>query len=512
MNVYSLFLNRARAWPARTALVQSDQAIRYDELAQRAERTARALAAQGLRAGDRVALLSENRIEYVELLLGAAALGVIVACQNWRQSPDELRHCITLVKPQFVIGSARFSALLADARVPALVSGEVPVLNLDEGQAAWLQRGDAAPAPALGQADPEAGLFILYTSGTTGLPKGALISHRACIARSCIAALDQLLVPGDAFIAWTPMFHMLATDSTLTTLLGGGTVFILDGLDLPAIRHLVQTERIGHLVVIPGMVDKAIEAFRAPGFTVKGVRGVGCMADLVPPAQIEAITRRVQAPFLNSFGSTETGAAPASAGLLAAGQPVQDLAKRQSALCLIRLVDDEGHEVGIDQPGEMQVSGPGLFSGYCDYQAHADGGARLRAGDWFAMGDMFTRSADGLLHYVDRKKYLIKSGGENIYPAEIERVLTALPGVADAVVIRQPDAQWGEVPVAYVVAAEPGLDAATVIARCRGRIAGYKLPKEVVFVRADELPRNSTGKVQRNLLEAAHARRRATAA
>ena len=217
----------------------------------------------------------------------------------------------------------------------------------------------------------------------------------------------------------------------------------------------------------------------------------------------------MQAPFLNSFGSTETGSAPASAGLLAPGQPLGDLSKRQSSLCLIRLVDDEGSEVGPDQPGEMQVSGPGLFSGYCDYQADADGGARLRAGDWFAMGDMFTRSADGLLHYVDRKKYLIKSGGENIYPAEIERVLTALPGVADAVVIRQSDARWGEVPVAYVVAADATLDADGVIARCRGQIAAYKLPKEVVFVRADELPRNSTGKVQRNLLEAAHAQRRA---
>ncbi|MDA7416008.1 class I adenylate-forming enzyme family protein [Xenophilus arseniciresistens] len=509
MNVYTLFLNRARAWPARVALVHEGRPMRYDELARSAGRTARALAAQGLRPGDRVALLSENRAEYVQLLLGAAALGVIVACQNWRQSPTELRHCITLVRPQLVICSARFAPLLADARVDALVNGEVPVLNLDQGHEAWLQQGQRAGDVPLGQADAEAGLFILYTSGTTGLPKGALISHRASMARACIAALDQLLVPGDAFIAWTPMFHMLATDSTLTTLLGGGTVFILDGLDLPALRHLVQTERIGHLVVIPGMVDKAIEAFSAPGFSVKGVRGVGCMADLVPPAQIEAITRLVQAPFLNSFGATETGSAPASAGLLAPGQPVHDLSKRQSSLCLIRLVDDEGSEVGPDQPGEMQVSGPGLFSGYCDYQAHADGGARLRQGDWFAMGDMFTRSADGLLHYVDRKKYLIKSGGENIYPAEIERVLGTLPGVADAVVIRQPDAQWGEVPVAYVVAADPALDAATLIARCRGQIAGYKLPREVVFVRADELPRNATGKVQRNLLEAAHARRRA---
>jgi fatty-acyl-CoA synthase len=508
MNVYSLFLNRARACPARTALVYRDQAIRYDELVARVERTARALAAQGLRAGDRVALLSENRVEYVELLLAAAALGVIVACQNWRQSPSELRHCVTLVKPQAVITSERFAPLLADAAVDAVARGEAPVLTLGADYDAWRERGQAVPAPTLGAADPESGLFILYTSGTTGLPKGALISHRATVARSCMGAMDHARVDGDAFIAWTPMFHMLATDSTLATLLGGGKVFILDGLDWAAIRHAAQTEPIGHLVVIPGMVEQAVQAFSEPGFQFKGVRRVGCMADLVPPAQIEAITRLTRAPFVNSFGSTETGSAPASAGLLAPGEPVGDLSKRQSSLCLIRLVDDDGREVGVDQPGEMQVSGPSLFSGYCNYHEHADGGARLRQSDWFAMGDMFTRSADGLLHYVDRKKYLIKSGGENIYPAEIERVLTALPGVADAVVIRQPDAHWGEVPVAYVVAADASLDAAAVIERCRGQIASYKLPKEVVFVRAEELPRNSTGKVQRNLLEATHARRR----
>ena len=502
MNVYALFSNRARAWPARIALVHQGQSIRYDELAQRVERTARAIAQSGLRAGDRICLLSENRLEYVELLLAAGALGVIVACQNWRQSPAELRHCITLVQPQLLIVSPRFSALLAEAAI----EDAAPVLLLGPTYTQWLQRGEAGPAPALGQADAESGLFILYTSGTTGLPKGALISHRATVARSAIAALDRLQLPGDAFIAWTPMFHMLATDSTLTALLGGGTVFVLDGLDMPAIAELVRTTRMGHLVVIPGMVEQAITAFSAPGFTVAGVRGVGVMADLVPPGQIADITRLLNAPYLNSFGSTETGSAPASANMVAPYSPIGNLAKTQSSLCLTRLVDDEGHEVGIDQPGEMQVSGPSLFSGYWGVE-----GTTVRPGDWFAMGDMFTRDAEGRLHYVDRKKYLIKSGGENIYPAEIERVLTAQPGIADAVVIRQPDPKWGEVPVAYVVSTDAGLDAATVIARCRGHIASYKLPKEVVFVQAQELPRNSTGKVQRNLLEERHARQRSAA-
>ena len=221
------------------------------------------------------------------------------------------------------------------------------------------------------------------------------------------------------------------------------------------------------------------------------------MADLLPRQQIAELTRLLGAPYLNSFGATETGLPPASGALLAPGVVPRTLSKRISLGCRVRLVDAEGHEVGIDQPGEMTLRGPTLFSGY--WNAEATNTHDFRGG-WFHMGDMFVRHADGSLDFVDRLKYLIKSGGENIYPAEIERVLLAHPAVADAAVVRQRDARWGEVPVAFVALRAP-LDSETLAAWCRERLAHYKLPREFRIVDFDALPRSSTGKIQRHEIE-----------
>jgi fatty-acyl-CoA synthase len=164
----------------------------------------------------------------------------------------------------------------------------------------------------------------------------------------------------------------------------------------------------------------------------------------------------------------------------------------------VRLVDAEERDVPPEVPGEMTLRGPTLFSGY--WGADAVNAQDFRGG-WFHMGDLFVRHADGTLDFVDRLKYLIKSGGENIYPAEIERVLLAHPAVRDAAVVRKRDARWGEVPVAFVALHDAGADAARLLDWCRGRLAGYKLPKEIRFVDAAALPRSSTGKIQRHEIE-----------
>jgi len=175
----------------------------------------------------------------------------------------------------------------------------------------------------------------------------------------------------------------------------------------------------------------------------------------------------------------------------------QNLSKRVSGFCRVRLVDAEGREVGIDEPGEMTLRGPTLFSGY--WNADASNAQDLRGG-WFHMGDVFVRHADGTLDFVDRLKYLIKSGGENIYPAEIERVLLSHPAVADGAVVRKADARWGEVPVAFV-ALRSALDSEALVAWCRERLAHYKLPREFRIVDLEALPRSSTGKIQRHEIE-----------
>ena len=225
---------------------------------------------------------------------------------------------------------------------------------------------------------------------------------------------------------------------------------------------------------MPGMIEPLIDGLKRNRPRIRSVRMVGAMADLVPLQQIAELTRLIGAPYLNSFGATETGLAPASGVLLAPGVVPESLAKRESGFCRIRLVDADDRDVPVGVPGELAIRGPTLFSGYWD--APEVNAIDFRGG-WFHMGDLFVRQADGSLNFVDRAKYLIKSGGENIYPAEIERVLLAHEAVLDAAVVRRSDAQWGEVPLAFV-ALKPGAaaDAQAQMQWCRSHMIGTGRP------------------------------------
>jgi len=219
----------------------------------------------------------------------------------------------------------------------------------------------------------------------------------------------------------------------------------------------------------------------------------------VPPHQLAEITAALDAPYANTFGATETGLPPGTADLVPVGVAPADLAKRQSSFCEVRLVDADDREVPDGEPGECAIRGPTVFSGY--WRAPEVNALDFRGG-WFHMGDVFARRPDGRLAFVDRAKYMIKSGGENIYPAEIERVLLADPRVHDAIVVRRPDPRWGEVPVAVVARGDEALTAADLHARCRTALAGYKQPKAIHFVAFERLPRSTTGKIQRHEVEA----------
>ena len=457
----------------------------------RVNRLAHTLEALGVARGARVAILSENRTEYVELEFACAKIGAIACALNWRLADPELAHCIRLVAPALVVVSPRFASALE--RIDHSVSR---VLSLGAPYEAALAA--AATTEPDRDVDPEDGLLVLYTSGTTGLPKGALISHRAEVARMHVAREELGLTPGDGFIAWPPMFHMASSDQMIACLCTGAHVFVVDGFDLETIVSLIARHQLWWLIVLPGTVDRFCAAIVASGVTPKGIKRIGAMADLVPPQQIAEITALLQAPFANTFGATETGLPPASAGLLPIGQIPASLAKTVNALCEIRLVDADDRDVPEGEAGELVIRGPTLFSGYWNAPQAT---AHDFRGGWFHMGDAFRRHPDGTLSFADRVKYLIKTGGENVYPAEIERVLLADPRVTEAVVVRKPDAQWGEVPIAFVARSDEALTADVLLALCRAQLAGYKRPKEIHFVPFDRFPRSTTGKVQRGEVE-----------
>ena len=205
---------------------------------------------------------------------------------------------------------------------------------------------------------------MLYTSGTTGMPKGAVISHRAMVARTLISALDRPFAQDDAYLAWTPMFHMGSTDYVYSTLLRGGKVIVLDGFQADAMAEIIGTERLGWLHLNSAVIDRVIAQVKSAAIRPKGMKVVGVMADLVPRLQIAELTTLLNAPYANTFGSTETGPVPASKGVIGIGVVPERLSKVQSSLCEIRLVDEHDRDVPDGEPGEVLVRGPSLFSGY----------------------------------------------------------------------------------------------------------------------------------------------------
>lgn len=493
LTVAELVMAQAARAPHRLALDDGKRAMTYRELRDRTNRLANHLSGLRIGRGDRIAILSENRTEYLEVALAAAILGAILCTQNWRLAQPELGHCIGLVAPALVIVSTRFESAFR----AAAPQSDLPLIVFGADYEGRLGGSDDAPAKSVAQ--PEDGYLMLYTSGTTGLPKGALISHRAEMARLQISQIDLGLKPGDGFAAWAPMFHMVSLEHALHVLALGGKVFVVDGADIARLTSLIANEEQWWLVLIPGMIEPLIEAVRSQGVVPKGLRLVGALADLIPIALIVETMRLLRAPYLNSFGSTETGMLPACGTQFQPGQQPESTAKQHNSLYQWRLVDADDRDVQPGQPGEIALRGPTLFSGYWNAQAT---NAHDFRGQWFHMGDMFIERPDGLLDFADRSKYMIKSGGENIYPTEIERILMSDPRVSEAVVVRRRDNHWGEVPVAFVARRESAVSSDELMLFCRERLSSYKLPKEIKFVGSpSDFPRSSSGKVQRHILE-----------
>jgi acyl-CoA synthetase (AMP-forming)/AMP-acid ligase II len=425
-----------------TAIEYHDRRLSYRELLYRVDRVGAVLASYGLTRGARVALLSPNRPEYLEVELAGANLGVITACLNGRLSPRELSNCIDLVSPNLLIVEPDLATNVGAA------ADSVRTISLGQ-EYERLITAHTGTAPPI-TAEPEDGLVILYTSGTTGLPKGAIISHRAMVARALVYTSELCISPDDAFVAWAPMFHMASTDHALATLLRGGTVVMIDGFRVELLLAAVATHRIGWLVLIPGMIDAFAEALRLQRTVPKRISlcGGGRMPSAKSSWSIRWTRRWRQ---------------------------------------------------------ENRASSP--CAGRRCSQADETNAHDFRGG-WFHMGDVFRRNEDGTLDFVDRSKYLIKSGGENVYPAETERVLLSDTRISEAAVVRALDSRWGETPVAFVACRDGSVTGSELAALCRRNLASYKLPREFRFLTFGEFPRSTSGKVQRHELEARLARER----
>jgi fatty-acyl-CoA synthase len=279
----------------------------------------------------------------------------------------------------------------------------------------------------------------------------------------------------------------------------GGKAILLPGYDAPAIADFCTREKIGWLFLVPGVLDDLARALKATGRPVKGIRFVGCMADLSPLHSLKAITDVTGAGYFNTFGTTEVGTVPGAYGTLDLTTEPISFRKVQSTFSRMRIVDAEDKDCPVGTPGEIIYRTPTLFSGYWNNDAATK---EAMKGGWYRSGDICVMREDGKYDYLGRSKYMIKSGGENIYPAEIENVLLRHVNISEVSVIRVPDPKWGEVPAAFLATHDGSpLEVEELTSHCTQFITKWKVPKYFHFVDTHEFPRNITGKIERHRLE-----------
>jgi acyl-CoA synthetase (AMP-forming)/AMP-acid ligase II len=480
-----------RAHPGRPALVFDGQALTHDELHARAERLATVLAGAGVGRRDRVAMLLHNGFEFVESLLACHHLGAVAVPVNFRLAADEIAH------------------ILSDSGSAALISGlaveDLPDvgLRLDVGSSYEEQRDGAAPhlePVALLEDDPA---LMCYTSGTTGRPKGAVLTHRGLVASTLSWIHEMRAGEDDVWLSGQPLFHIGGINGLLPFLVLGATSIVTPSgaFDAAASIDLIERHAVTMCIFVPTQWETICRANRVQRMNRDRLRVAMWGASPAPRATLELMASTFPgADIVSAYGQTEMSGATtllkgpdATRKMGSVGRPMLGVE--------LRVVDDELREVPPDQVGEIVYRGPTVMAAYHD---DAPTTAEAFAGDWFHSGDLGRLDDEGYLWLVDRKKDLIVSGGENVYPAEVERVLREHPAVADVAVVGVPHPRWVETPLAFVVPVT-GADVGEgeLIAHCRERLAGYKKPSAIIAV--DELPRNAGGKVLKGVLRDAHA-------
>jgi fatty-acyl-CoA synthase len=479
---------RARKTPHRTALVHGEHGFSYAALHERTTRLAHALRTAGIRRGDRVAYLGPNHPAYLETLFAAGLLGAVFVPLNTRLAAPEIAY-------QLQDSGAR--ALLHAPSCAGLVPDSTALLTVETGPAYEELLAAAATEPI----DETIGLdelcLIMYTSGTTGRPKGAMLTHANLTWNAVNVLVDHDLVTDERALVSAPLFHTAGLNMlTLPVLLKGGTCVLVESFDPAATLALIAQHRITFMFGVPTMFDLVA---RQPGWEqadLSSLRLLTCGGAPVTTSLIHTYQQR-GLTFLQGYGMTE--AAPGTLFLDAE----HSVSKAGSAgvphfFSDVRVLGPDGSPAAVGELGEVVVRGPHVGPGYWGLPEET---AVAFHDGWFRSGDAARVDADGYITVADRIKDMYISGGENVYPAEVEQALLALPGVAECAVIGVPDERWGEAGRAFVVPAQgAALVPRELLAALGGRLAKYKIPTSVVLV--DQLPRTASGKLLKHLLRA----------
>lgn len=501
-NIGLLLTKRAQICPDREAFVEFERNRRFTftELNDRANRVANALLETGIRPGDRVASLLKNSIEFVETYFAVAKIGAVMVPVNWRLVAGEIAYILQDAGAKALVYDSDF-----DEATDTLYSGTHGELgveqwvrreNGDTGTPEWALDYETFTAasmvtePPVGAWDDD-NLFIMYTSGTTGRPKGAVHSHEGMLWSQLTSMTTSDMRDGDRWLLALPMFHVGCLSPTSLLVHRGGTGIIMRELDIGEMFRCIAQEKVTIFMAVPAMLQFMLMTPERNENDISSVRWIATGAAPVPVSLLhdyEALGIRI----FQAYGLTES-CGPGTLLLHEDAQARVGSCGRPQMHTEIKIVDGDGNTIpmGSDQPGELLVGGRHIMKEYWNNpQATAE---TLRDG-WLHTGDICTWDSDGFVTICDRMKDMIISGGENIYPAELENTLAACPDVQEAAVIGVASKKWGETPLAIIVPA-PGTSptAESLKTYCKEHMAGYKVPQ--LYELVDTLPRNPSGKL-----------------
>ncbi|MEA1941233.1 MAG: long-chain fatty acid--CoA ligase [Pseudomonadota bacterium] len=483
---------RAALAPDATAfhIVETGETLSYADLERHSACAAGLLAAEGVGQGDRVAVLCRNRVEFFELLFACAKLGAILVPLNWRMPASELGSLIADCTPK-LLAAGREDRETAYA---AAAGHGIPILDLEADYPA--RRDAAVPQPGRQAWPGNETWYLIYTSGTTGRPKGVIQTYRMALVNAVNIGQAIGLRGGDATLNFLPLFHTAGINlHTLPVLINGGKVHILPGFDAGRTLALIDA---GELDVFLGVPAVYRELTLHPDFEnteLTRLRHWSCGGAPLPDVLVQTMAKR-GAIVCNGFGMTETGPTAFLSNEANALRKIGSVGKSQ-LLIEARVAGPDDTPLPAGETGEIQFFGPGLTPGY--WQRPEETEALFTADGWLKSGDLGRFDEEGYCYVAGRIKEMYISGGENVYPAEVENVLCEHPAIQEAAVAGVPDEKWGEVGCAHIILrAGQSLDAQALTQWCRERMAAYKVPRHVVF--ADDFPRTAAGKVQKHLL------------
>jgi fatty-acyl-CoA synthase len=493
VDLCSLIARNAAFTPEKPALIFEGETLSYAAFHARIERTARALKAEfGISRGDRVAILSLNRPDYLVLLYACARLGAMLVPLNWRLAVAEQLFILRDAAVKMLVLEQAFAEILPELKKSLpdtrTIGLDFTPLQGSSFNTLLTQAHGDGHNPHIDLTCP---LLIVYTSGTTGRPKGAVLKQEALLWNGVMSQHMHGLTSDDHILTVLPFFHVGGLNiQTTPALHHGATVTIHSRFTPEAMLKTIERDRPTLTVLVPATIQAVTEHPDWATTDLSSLKAISTGSTVVPPHLIERFVAR-GVPVLQVYGSTET--CPVAVYTRLGG----DLSRAGSTglpglACEAVVIDDAGAELPPDTPGEIAVRGPNVFT---EYWGNAEATREALHDGWYRTGDIGRRDADGYFWVHDRKEKLIISGGENIYPAEVERVLLEHPDVSECGVIGRPDPRWDEVPVAYVIRrAGCGVEAEELKAHVLTQLARFKVPREFVFV--DDLPRTALGKVQ----------------